>query len=197
MSVVLFLTSDDFYAAKGVKGPVLCHKIPSFSLILFYSTKCPHCTSLIPIFKELPGKVANCQFGFVNVSSPKGNPIINMSKNTINPIQYVPYICLYVNGRPYMKYNGPADFNQIKRFVVEVAMNIQKKQQVFSQGRVSHTKQVPYSNQNSTGQQQYQDEELPIPEYTVGVPVCGKKNVCYLTARDVMTDCNIQNQDPR
>ena len=49
MSGLLFLTNDDFVLNKGTKGNILCTSIQGFSLILFYSTQCPHCKSLIPI----------------------------------------------------------------------------------------------------------------------------------------------------
>ena len=71
MSGLLFLTSQDFQIQKGVKGPILCTNIQGFSLILFYSTQCTHCQTLIPIFKILHGAIGGCQFGMINVSHNK------------------------------------------------------------------------------------------------------------------------------
>ena len=95
MSGLLFLTSDDFIISKGSKGTILCTSIPGFSLILFYSTQCPHCQNFIPIFKKLPGTIGGCQFGMINVSTNKN--CIRLSKDTIAPITYVPYVVLYIN----------------------------------------------------------------------------------------------------
>jgi hypothetical protein len=52
MSGLLFLTTEDFNTQNGVKGPIMCTNIQGFSVILFYSTECQHCQSLIPIFKR-------------------------------------------------------------------------------------------------------------------------------------------------
>jgi hypothetical protein len=159
MSGLLFLSSDDFHIQKGVKGNVMCHGIQGFSLILFYSTHCVHCQTLIPIFKSLPGTIGGCQFGMINVSTNK--KCVDMCRDTIAPIKYVPYIVLYINGKPFMVYKGPSDANEIRKFIVEVANNVQKKQQ-FSKEVVKN------------------DPKKAIPEYCIGVPLKGDENICYL-----------------
>lgn len=159
MSGLLFLTSEDFNINKGTKGDILCHSIPGFSLILFYSTQCVHCKTLIPIFKKLPGTIGGCQFGMINVSTNK--QCVNMSKDTIAPITYVPYILLYINGRPTLKYAGPHDQNEISRFIIEVSQKIQNKQK-FSEN-------VTEDPRGKT-----------IPAYCIGKPLYGDENVCYL-----------------
>ena len=158
MSGLLFLCSDDFSITTGSKGNILCHSIPGFSLILFYSTQCTHCKKIIPIFKKLPGTIGGCQFCIVNVSSNKN--CVRMSKETIAPINYVPYIVLYIQGKPFMRYNGPHDDQEIRRFVIEVANKVQNKQ-TFSKENVK-------------------DNKKGIPEFTTGHPLCGKDDVCYL-----------------
>lgn len=163
MSGLLFLSSEDFTVAKGSKGNILCHDLKGFSLILFYSTQCVHCQSLIPIFKELPGTIGGCQFGMINVSTNK--MCVRMSKQTIAPIKYVPYIILYIDGKPFMRYNGPHDGREIRRFVVEVANKVQNKQK--------------FSNENVN------KPKKGIPEYTIGIPLCGPGDkVCYLNFDD-------------
>lgn len=159
MSGLLFLTSADFNVSKGTKGDILCNAIPGFSLILFYSTQCTHCQSLIPIFKKLPGTLGGCQFGMINVSMNK--QCVNMSKGTIAPITYVPYIILYINGRPFMSYKGPPDADEIREFVVEVSENIKNKQK-FSESKV------------------HEDPRGGIPAYTIGHPLFGDEKICYL-----------------
>ena len=170
MSGLLFLSSEDFSVTKGNKGNILCHSIPGFSLILFYSTQCVHCQTLIPIFKRLPGTIGGCQFGMINVSTNK--LCVRMSKETIAPIDYVPYIILYIAGKPFMRYNGPHDGGEIKRFILEVANKVQSKQQ-FSSENVKE----PESGKKG------------IPEFTIGHPLCGPDDkVCYLTMEDAYGD---------
>ena len=163
MSGLLFLTSDDFQLHKASsKGNIMCNSIPAFSLILFYSTQCVHCKALIPIFKNLPGKVGGCQFGMINVSHNK--KCVLMSRQTIAPIKVVPYIILYVNGKPYMRYKGPHHAGEISRFIVEVSQSIQsnKKNQKIVKKIVK-------------------DPKGGIPAYTIGKPLCGtEEDVCYL-----------------
>jgi hypothetical protein len=163
MSGLLFLTYEDFFIGKGTDGPILCNQIKGLSLILFYSTQCTYCQKFIPIFKRMPGSINGCQFGMINVSQNK--QCVLMSKETIAPITYVPYIILYVNGKPYMVYNGPYDENEIKRFVIEVANSIMKRQKMDSEDKV---KRVGKS----------------IPEFTIGIPLCGEDERCYLEFDD-------------
>ena len=79
---------------------------------------------------------------------------INASKNTIAPITYVPTIILHVNGRPFMRYLGPAEPESLKRFVVEVSQKLQNKQKFSSE----NVKEEPRGR---------------IPEFTIGHPLYG------------------------
>jgi len=160
MSGLLFLNYDDFTTKKVDDKQILCNTIQGISLILFYSTSCEHCAGLIPIFKSLPKRLTGCHIGLINVMRNK--QIINESKKTITPITYVPYVVLYWNGRPYMKYNGAADINEITKFVLQVSKNIYNKNQ-------------QRSNEKS-------GENNEIPPYSVGIPLYGKdrRKVCYL-----------------
>ena len=165
MSGLLFLAIEDFKQTQGNKGAVMCTEISGFSLILFYSTQCTYCQEMIPIFRKLPGSLSGCQFGMINVS--KNKDIVRLSKSTIAPITYVPYIILYYNGRPHMRYDGPAELNAIQDFIVEVANSIQSRQSFTTQENKKQT------------------DEKTIPAYTVGIPKPGgPDNVCYLEYDD-------------
>ena len=168
MSGLLFLSSEDFHVERGTKGNLLCNSIQGFSLILFYSTQCQHCQTLIPIFKRLPGTIGGCQFGMINVSANK--LCVKMSVNTVAPITYVPYIILYINGKPFMRYQGPYDGNKIREFVITVAEKTQRKQQ-FSSDLVK------------------EDPRGGIPAYTIGHPLKGDdEDVCYLEFSEAYTE---------
>lgn len=159
MSSLLFLTSDDFNLQNGKNGTILGHEIKGYSLILFYSTQCVYCQQLIPIFKRMPDRVNGCQFGMINVSMNKS--LIGMSRQSITPIEYVPLLILYINGSPYMRYDGPAEENEIRRFIFEVSNVVQEN------GFANVTK------------------DKGIPAYTIGTPLCGEDGVCYLDFDDV------------
>ena len=135
MSGLLFLGNDDFNISRGTNGPILCNTLSGFSLVLFYSTQCRHCNTLIPIFKRLPGTISGCQFGMVNISIHKD--LIKKSKNTILPITYVPLIILFVATNPYMIYKGPHDDGEIKRFIIEVYNKLNNKQKFTNENNAS------------------------------------------------------------
>jgi thioredoxin-like negative regulator of GroEL len=164
-SGILFLTTDDFDIIKGSKNNnILTNSIKGFSLILFYSPQCPYSQELLPIFKKLPNSFGGCQFGIFNVSSQSNKQIIGLSKNTTTPITYVPLIMLFINGKPFMLYEGPPELDEIKKFIIEVSKKIQSKQ--------------TFSNDVRKG------SGLKIPSYCLGKPLFGDDNKTYL-----MMDC--------
>jgi len=158
---LLFLNTDNFSISKGERGSLLCNGIEGFSLILYYSTQCDYCHEVIPIFKQLPKYIQGCKFGILNVS--KNNKLIEMAKNTIAPLEYVPYIILYTNGKPFMRYEGNLDINSIKNFILDVQKNLKHKEQFTPVKKTEVLKQS-------------------IPAYTIGNPVSGSSNNkrCYL-----------------
>ena len=123
MSGLLFLTADDFTVQTGTKGKILCNPIPSFSLVLFYSKQCKHCKILVPIFKKLPGSIGGCQFGLLNIGT--NMKVVQKSKGTVTEIQYVPLIILYINGKPFMRYAGKYNKDEIVQFVVSMSKRVQ------------------------------------------------------------------------
>tara|TARA_E500000178_G_C16856877_1_gene677795 strand:- start:206 stop:739 length:534 start_codon:yes stop_codon:yes gene_type:complete len=172
MSGLLFLTADDFSVIKNDdpnKNDIMINNIDNFSLILFYSTHCQHCQNIIPIMKQLPGTVTGCQFGMINVS--KNKKTIRMSKNTITPLTYVPYIILYYNRRPYMRYDGNInDITEIQSFVHDVANSILQQVQL----------------QNEQGGNNNNNDHVSIPEYCIARPTKGGENehICYVNFSD-------------
>lgn len=161
MSELILLSSEDFSVQRGTKGNILCTGITNLSLVLFYSTNCVHCQNFLPIFKKLPSTINGCIFGVCNLSANK--QVVEMAKNTISKINFVPFILIFHNGKPYMSYNGPPSEAEIKKFIIDVSNNIRQKPQ-FSKDKVK-------------------TEPNLVPAYTVGIPVTGDKNnnVCWLT----------------
>jgi thioredoxin-like negative regulator of GroEL len=161
MSGLLFLQACDFSVQSGQRGDIVCNNIRGISLVLMYSTKCQHCQNLIPIFKRLPGTIGGCQFGMINVTVE--TDIVLMSRNSISPIKYVPLIILYVNGKPFIRYDGPHTEMDVKAFLIDVTNKLQTKEK-FS---VDKSKESKNNNRE-------------IPAYTVGVPLYGDEDEFYL-----------------
>ena len=161
MSSLVFLSENDFSIQQGKKGYILCTNLPSISLVLFYSKQCNSCNDTIPIFQRLPQLVYGCQFSLLNVSNNMG--VVAMSNKTSVPLTHVPFIILYVNGKPFMKYNGPKTLKDIANFVNEVLSRIKSTNNFSSNSRV--------------------DIEDEIPDYSIGIPFNLKceSEICYLT----------------
>jgi thioredoxin-like negative regulator of GroEL len=91
--------------------------------------------------------------------------VAQKAQQTIAPITHVPFIILYVNGRPFMRYNGKKTYEDISTFVNEVLSRIQSKRNF------------------SSSPSQLNVEDNDIPEYASGIPfnmVC-EGETCYLT----------------
>lgn len=165
MNGQLYITSDDFTVQRTVKGQLMCTTIPGISLLLFYSKSCKYCHGLIPIFRHLPGTIANCQFGIIDVG--RFSECVRMSQDTIAPIKEVPYMLLYLDGKPFMRYKGPYNPEEIIKFVRDVSNKLY---------------QNSLNNQPKTDQKTLnpKNQKTSIPEYTIGHPLKGENKVCYL-----------------
>ena len=174
----IFLTNEDFSIEQVNASKLLFTNIKGISVIMFYSTKCAHCHSLIPIFKTLPRMIPNCQFGMVNIDLNKG--VIAMSRDTIDPIKFVPYIVFYANRRPIIKYSGPHNINEIARFVTEVSRTLASQQ---------------FFHQEATNDKAPQKETPRIPEYTTGIPCSStqhRNDETHITGDDI---CYVSDTD--
>lgn len=159
MSGIHFLGHDDFIIKQGDKGLILSliYESKGLTLVLFYSTECPYCDSLIKIFKQIPQSVNGCQFAMVNVS--RNMNLVEKSKNTIAPISYVPDLILYVNGSPYVRYDGPHHLDHIKDFIVDISLKI-KKIAFMDLNSMNKTAQYKNHSQENYQNTQYQQDMI-------------------------------------
>ena len=169
MAGPLFLETDDFQLTQiednGERKVIMNTQIPGLSLLLFYSPVCVHSSKIFPIFKKLPSMINGCQFGLINISMNRD--LIKMSNSSITPIQYVPFIILYLHGQPYMIYDGPRTENDIREFVISVANKMPRKDR------------SKFSNEEVQSNSKRQ-----IPEWSLGMPLFGKNDVTYLKDED-------------
>jgi hypothetical protein len=91
-----------------------CNNRAGMLVVLFYSESCKHCTSFVPLFRELPNKVDWCTFSMVNLKYNKS--LLQLSKESTTNITHTPYIILYINGKPSQTYIGSLS-NQIYTFL--------------------------------------------------------------------------------
>lgn len=178
MSTLLFLGDEDFFLSTGKTGNnILCTRVNKPVLVLFYSRQCIYCKKLVPIFKKMPQLLGHTMFAMVNVGQVKET--IQKSTSTKTSIEFVPYIIYYINNKPYLRYKGPPELENIKTFCEEVHSTIRSKN-FFS---------APATTNRGNNQQMYypdpqvQDvESHPPKEYCIGNPLYGddEEDKCYL-----------------
>lgn len=176
MNGILFLGEGDFALRRGEQGNLLSlvADLRSLVLILFYSNECPHCDTLINKFKQLPQLMHGCLFAMVNIN--RNMSIVEKSQQTVAPITYVPDMILYVNGNPYIRYDGAHDITAIRNFISEVYQKIQKTPFIESPNQKTPPPKHTTTNAPET--------TVEIPAYTIGKPFSGDRKsdrLCYLS----------------
>ena len=156
----MFLNNTDFQLKQGDKGLnlSLSNIQNGMTLILFYTNECPYCEDMIKIFKQLPTRINGCYFGMINLSKYKD--IIEISQKTIAPIKYVPDLILYVNGAPFVRYDGEPQIESILNFLSEINQKIQHINfHSYDQPSESNDNQYVSSQQHS--QQLFNQQQNP------------------------------------
>lgn len=179
MSIV-YLTSEDFYIPKK-ENPSdhvkLCIKLRGLSFIYFSSDNCKHCEDFLPVFRKLPTIIGGCHFGTINVS--KNMNVVKASSKSTTPIKYVPYCIMYIDGVPFMRYDGNRDIRQIKTFVFEIAGRLQRKT-----GPVVKDEFRGESMGGGLGSHRavkHSDGDDNVPVYNLGGKPKNTEDVCFLT----------------
>lgn len=203
MNSFLFLEARDFSVRSGDKGQVLflTFQPRGLTLVLFYSNDCPHCEALIKQFKQLPSMINGCQFAMANVG--RYTSIVQMSRSTIVPINYVPDVILFVNGFPYVRYEGASDIEAITTFLLEMNKKIKNFSFMETQNQTTTNNHVPpLPSQQPSPHPPIEtnihippvsNSPIPIPEYTIGIPLYGerkKDRVCYLNFNSAYVKAN-------
>jgi thiol-disulfide isomerase/thioredoxin len=116
MPNVKFLTTEDFSLAGQTLSNGISH---GYSLILFFSNRCPHCSMAQNILSHLSDTVVGCEFGMINLDENKG--VIRTAAKSNLKLEYVPLLVFFANGKAYMMYAGPLDEGNVRQFIEQVA----------------------------------------------------------------------------
>jgi thioredoxin-like negative regulator of GroEL len=165
MTSLLFLNTNDFTKVTSPSGPLLVTGIKGFSLVLFYSTLCKHCKRTVPEFQALPKILGGCHFGMINVSTNKG--IVKKSMDTNTNISYVPYVVLYINGKPFMRYEGPKTKEMMRKFVIDVSKSLD----------------VQQINEGGSKEKSYKARRrnMELEKLTTGTPLYGEEDHYFIS----------------
>jgi thiol-disulfide isomerase/thioredoxin len=115
---MLQLSNDDFLGFSIQN--------PGIVVIYFKQQQCGGCIKFDPVFLQLERKknqygLQNVQFATVNITS---NPqILRKAKDVDVVIDRTPLIIIFYQTRPYAKYHGPLDEENVFTFIKQVLSN--------------------------------------------------------------------------
>lgn len=179
----LYLATNDFYILnpENPGGQVkLCTRLRGLSFVYFYSNDCAYCDIFKPIFEELPKEIGGCHFAMINVSDCK--QIVKASTNTTTPIKYVPYLILYINNTPFMRYDGERELTSIKKFIFDVAESLQSNNTQCSLSNKEGCDPASRTLEDMKKDLRSDGDSKQVPSYTgIYRPKNDRENVCFLT----------------
>lgn len=143
-SGLFFLSDKDFevlpspqnlstFQGQQQKGDLVI-RIPGISVVFFYAASCASCKELFNNYKTLPGRVHGVRFGLANVGAYEQRIQMKAAQSK-TPLNYVPYIAIYVNGKFYLEYRGPRNVESIAKAAYEIATKVYSGRD-FAQGKV-------------------------------------------------------------
>ncbi len=165
------LVRDHFYLDDGKKGKLLCTTQKDLLFVFFYKgSGCDSCKTMMPAFQQLSKYVPEVKYAIVNVDEQKD--VIRQSLKTISPIKYVPYLIIFANSKPFLRYDGGKDLKDMVDFLKDLLQRIPKN---------------VLSTLGSSASAKFESE---VPVFAGGgIPynvVCDKNSgVCYLTFDDL------------
>lgn len=117
-------------------------------LVFCKMQKCENCEKFEPIFYQLPLKNNKVTYAIIDISQYR--EVIEMSRGTNTPIQAVPLLILFINGRPHAKFNGTIHIQSIDNFINKALANAPPEY-------------------NTTGYQPHQSQQQQQAQYNTGI----------------------------
>ena len=120
MTNIVKLTPNNF-TMMGTASKTLGITSPA-SMLIFFRMQCENCAAFDPVFRELAKKDTRVQYGILDIDVH--TQVGQWSLQTSTPIKAVPFLVLYVNGRPHAKFGGTKNVASISSFLTK-ALNTQ------------------------------------------------------------------------
>jgi thiol-disulfide isomerase/thioredoxin len=124
---IMHLESKHFYLDDSAKGgKVLCCTNKGILFVMFHlnASACPNCKTVAPEFDALSKSFNSSLVQFASVNLSTFPDIAKKSGSTISPITYVPYFIIYVNGRPFLRWDGDKTARAMHTFLNDVLNKI-------------------------------------------------------------------------
>jgi len=176
MNRIIQLSDKEFTLNPTKKGQSLCLLIKGISFVMFYSSKCGSCKNVMPILNQLSRKINSCKFCIINVDTFPS--IIQASQHTISPITYVPDLILYVNGKPFLKYQGNKTEQDMGNFVMSVINKLNE-------------------NKSFNDKSVIEMDKLETVNGVIPFNIVCDGDLCYLTSREAYGGAMNQSNDNR
>lgn len=84
-------------------------------LVMVYDQTVSQCSTFLSAVTDFIHHYPQCAVGLIDIS--QHSSLLSLSAETTNPIQSLPYLCLYWNGLPIGVYHGEPHATQIGEFV--------------------------------------------------------------------------------
>lgn len=116
------LTPTDFNIIKTIKGDLVEFLSKELTVVLFYKNEenRKYSDEFKRVFAEIEETGFECKFGVINID--EHSEAAEMASQTKTPINYVPYVVIYAQGRPYMSYGGKIDSIELVKLITYVQL---------------------------------------------------------------------------
>lgn len=165
----MFLTPNDFAIQNG---ELVKPNDQGYSFVFLFTNECRWCDDVKPAFNYLSKMIRGVNFAYMDVAQNNWS-LRDMSLRTRTPIEYVPLLLLFANGRQIAQFfqdeeNPQNNIPKMQHFIINNTRHHQQPQSTRIKGSPNNT-----IAQGTSGNE--------IPPYTIGIPGnLASRKVCKL-----------------
>lgn len=173
----MFLTPNDFAIQNG---QLVKPNDQGYSFVFLFTNDCRWCDDVKPAFNYLSRMIRGVNFAYMDVAQNNWQ-LRNMSLRSGTPIQYVPLLLLFANGRQIAQFHQDEDNPQnnipmMQKFIMD---NTRQHQQHQQQGHSTRIRGGAGGSSSGAGPSQGGCGD--IPAYSIGIPGnLASRKVCKL-----------------
>lgn len=164
----MFLTPNDFAIQNG---ELVKPNDQGYSFVFLFTNDCRWCDDVKPAFNFLSKMIRGVNFAYMDVAQNNWQ-LRNMSLMTRTPIEYVPLLLLFANGRRIAQFFQDEDNPQ---------NNIPKMQKFIMVNTRNHHQQAQSTRIRGGSGSGANPSSSDIPAYSIGIPGnLASRKVCKL-----------------
>jgi len=164
MSIVS-LSLSNFDVITQTNGKHLITTVPGNALVFFKKIGCPACSVMEPMYQQVSKENGSLTYGIVDLQYNNG--IVKMSRDTSTPIQTVPQLFMYANGRPFARFKGTRTIQSIREFITSCMSRIQQTQQSPQYPTYNNPSSFVGGGNMYGGQTNYGGAQMQMPDSNV------------------------------